>query len=416
MRPVTPRGYRDVLALEAAERDALVARMSACLDSWGYEYVETPVVENVATLEAATGGPLSSDVFRLFDSDGSLLALRPEMTVPIARLVATRLDGTAGPHRLRYSGRVFRDQPSLQGQPREFMQVGVELVGSNGPASDAEVIGLMADALESAGLREYTVGVGTVAVLRALIEAAEMNADWNSQVYASAHDRNLVAIGELAETPGVPADVSTALKIVPGLRGGREAIEQCREAAGEWAGAALDDLAATWDLLAVHGCAERVSIDFGIMRSFDYYTGIVLEAYGSGPGLALGGGGRYDGVLAAFDSPAPAAGFALRVERVHEALAAQDVDIPASAIDVVVGGDAEQAFPAAAGLRQRGLRVRLAPDADAAQVRDMATQVGAVYALLADPGRLLDVRTDGESHELDLDALPATTESGGVNA
>jgi len=384
MRPVTPRGYRDVLAVEAAERDALVTRMNGALASWGYDYVETPIVENYESLAAVAGDSLKSDLFRLFDSDGSLLALRPEMTVPVARLVATRLGVDSGPHRLRYSGRVFREQPSMRGQSREFMQVGVELIGTNGSESDAEVISLMADALDAAGLPEYTIAVGTVAILRALIITAEMDEEWDAAVYAAAHDRNLVAIAELASTQGVPEDVADALRTVPGIRGGREAIDASRTVAGTWAAEVFDELETTWDLLVAQRCDQRVSIDFGIMRSFDYYTGMVLEAYGSGPGLPLGGGGRYDGVLAAFDTPAPAAGFALRVERVHEALTSQGVELPSGALDAVVGGSPTEAFTAAAELRSLGWRVRLVPGSTGDALLEAAELAGARTVVLAE--------------------------------
>jgi ATP phosphoribosyltransferase regulatory subunit len=413
MRPVTPRGYRDVLALEAAERDALVVRMNDALSRWGYDCVETPVVERLETLEAAAGGGLETELFRLIDSDGPLLALRPEMTLPIARLAATRLDADDAPHRLRYSGRVFREQPSLRGQPREFMQVGVELIGAGGPSADAEVISCMADALSSAGLSTYTIGVGTVAVLRGLITAAGMQPEWEAEVLSAAHDRNLVALRELAADEAVPADVARALCEVAATRGGREAIDVCRELAGEWVAGALDALDETWDLLELQGCAERVSIDFGIMRSFDYYTGLVIEAYGSGPGMPLGGGGRYDGVLAAFETPQAAAGFALRVERVHEELAAQDVEIPVRALDAVLGGEPEDVFPAAAQLRRAGWRVRIAPSMSRSDVVLAASAAGAEYALVADGDGVVQIE-DGQTRPVALDSPPATGERGGA--
>ncbi len=409
MRPVTPRGYRDVLALEAAERDALVARMSEALASWGYEYVETPIVERLETLEGAAGGDLKTDVFRLFDSDGPLLALRPEMTVPIARLVATRLGVGEQPHRLRYSGRVFREQPSMRGQSREFMQVGVELVGDGGPAADAEVIALMSDALAAAGLEQYTIGVGTVAVLRELIAAASMDSQWEKAVLAAAHDRNLVAIRELAATGGVPQDVSRALSVVPGIRGGREAIDACRVVAGPWVATVLDELEETWGLLALQGCTDRVSLDFGIVRSFDYYTGVVIEAYGSGPGMPLGGGGRYDGVLAAFEAPAPAAGFALRVERVHEELALQDRQVSVRPLDALLGGSSQEAFPAAARLRAAGWRVRLAPGSGADAVFTQASDAGATYALMATEGEIVRIAEGSQQAAFSISPPPSAS-------
>lgn len=407
MRPVTPRGFRDVLALEAAERDALVGRMNAALSSWGYDYVETPTVELAETLEAASGTTVGSGAFRLFDSDGPMLVLRPEMTVAIARLAATRFEEADGPHRLRYSGRVFRDQPSMRGQAREFTQVGVELVGVNGPASDAEIVGLMTGALDAAGLREYTVAVGTVAVLRSLIEAAEMDDQWNAALFNAAHQRNLVRVGELADAEGVPAEVSEALCRVPGIRGGREAIDECRSVAGRWAASALDELEATWELLGSQGCDARVSIDFGIMRSFDYYTGMVLEAYGSGPGLPLGGGGRYDGVLESFDSPSPAAGFAIRVERLHQALSLQGIEIAVEPLDAVLGGSAASAFESAARLRAAGWRVRLSPGLQEEALVAAGERVGARCTLVAqDDGSVLEVGNSATSAPLDLDEPP----------
>ena len=125
--------------------------------------------------------------------------------------------------------------------------------------------------------------------------------------------------------------MAAALSAVPRIRGGREAIDACRAAtAGLGCDAALDELAATWELLEAAGAAERVVVDFSVMRSFDYYTGLVAEAYAPGLGLPLGGGGRYDGVLAAYDAPAPAAGFALGLERVMIALVEQGAAVDRS--------------------------------------------------------------------------------------
>jgi ATP phosphoribosyltransferase regulatory subunit len=389
--------------------------MSQALASWGFEHVETPIVERLDTLEAAAVGNLGSETFRLVDSDGPMLALRPEMTVAIARLVSTRLGTEGAPHRLRYSGRVFREQPSMRGDSREFTQVGVELVGGGGPAADAEIIACLADTLAATGLERYTIAVGTVAVLKGLIEVADMDREWEAAILEAAHDRNIVAIGELAGREGVPAEVADAIRAVAGLRGGSEAIAACRDLAGRWVGDVLDDLESTWELLRLQGCEHRVSIDFGIMRSFDYYTGVVIEAYGSGPGLPLGGGGRYDGVLEAFGSPAPAAGFALRVERLHEELAAHDVDIPVDRVDALVAGEPREALPAAARLRSAGWRVRISEVRTAAAVREQALESGALSALIAGEGGLSRVDEDGELVPLDRDEpSPSETQDGGA--
>jgi ATP phosphoribosyltransferase len=379
MRPVTARGFRDVLPAEAAERELVARRFAETCSTWGYELVETPIVEDLVSLEAAAGN-LDGIAFRLVDSDGRLLALRPDMTVPIARLVASRMSGDSGPLRFRYAAEVFREHESLRGQMRGFSQLGVELVGQGGPSADAEVVAVMVEGLAAVGIREFTVGVGTVAVLHALVAAADADAAWGRAVLEAAHNRNLVGLDELARGAG-DERVAAALRAVPRIRGGAEAIETCRAATeGLGCDEALDDLAATWKLLVAGGVSERVVIDFSVMRAFDYYTGLVAEAFAPGLGLPLGGGGRYDGVLGAYDSPLPAAGFALGLERVMIALVEQGVEVPVAPLDAVVGGDPAAALRAAATLRHSGKRVVLSP-LSGKELAAEAARLGALEAI-----------------------------------
>ncbi len=391
MRPVTPRGFRDVLFEEAAEREAVGAAMRDAFLAFGFRFVETPALEQVRTLEAAPGAAVGGGAFRMVDLDGSLLALRPEMTLPIARLAASRLAGEVPPHRLCYAAEVFREQASLRGEARQFTQLGVELLGVNGAASDAEVIAVLVEALRASGLRDFTVGVGTVAVLRALIDAAGGSDEWRAGVLAAAHARNLVGLDRLSCESGIDPRVGEALREVVRVAGGREAVGECRAVAGAaGCGDALRELEETWELLEAAGVADAIRVDFGILRSFDYYTGLIVEAYAPGLGLPLGGGGRYDDVLAAFDAPMPAAGFALSLERVMIALAEQGVGVPVRALDAVVGGDAVEVARQAAALRAAGWRVRASKSRDRAALAAEARAAGAPAWLVAgDPGATL---------------------------
>lgn len=403
-----------MLLTEAAERRAVARSVGDVFEAWGYGFVETPVVEEYATLEAGAGGSLEGTAFRLFDVDGTLLALRPEMTLPIARVVASRLVAQPGPHRLCYVADVFREKESLRGEARQFVQAGVEFVGAAGAAADTEVVAVLVEALEGAGLPSFTVGVGTVAVLRALLAGSGRDDAWQASVMRAAHERNLVEIDRLADDPGLDAAVSKALRAVPRLRGGAEAIERCREyAAACGCAGAVDDLAETWRLLEAAGVASRVSIDFGILRSFDYYTGLIVEAYAPGLGLPLGGGGRYDGVLAAFGAPTPAAGFALSVERVQIALAEQSAAPIVRGLDAVIGGsDAAKVLAAARALRRAGRRVRVAASTDPAAIRSEAEAARAKDALLAtDDGLISPIGADGTAGA--ARPLPAALAEGG---
>ena len=395
-----------MLPQEAAERETIARAIADTMASWGYGLVETPVAEEYATLEAGAGSSLEGTAFRLFDSDGGLLALRPEMTVPIARVVATRLADEPGPYRLRYAADVFREQASMRGQARQFTQAGLEFLGAAGPAADAEVIAIFVESLRATGLTQFSVGVGTVSVLRAIIDAAGMESEWGEAVLEAAHDRNLVGLDALAGRDGVAPEAAAALKAVPRIRGCRDAIDECRgAAAGCGVDAALDTLDSTWDLLDALGVTDAVSIDFGIMRSFDYYTGIVLEAYAPGLGLPIGGGGRYDAVMAEFGRPMPAAGFAVGIERLHIALAEEGVRIAVPRLDAVLGGAPNAAFAAAAQLRKAGWRVRLSEREGLELVRE-AEAAGAPEALLAVDGRTVRLDRVGETATPLEDPLP----------
>lgn len=368
-----------MLPTEAAEREAIQLKLAETFSAWGYGLVETPVVERLDALEAAAGS-LEGTAFRLVDLDGRLLALRPDMTVPIARVVASRMVGQPGPHRFRYAAHVFREHESLRGQARQFTQIGVELVGARGPAADAEVVSVLVGALRASGLKRFSVAVGTVAVLHAIVSAAGASAEWGQAVLVATHERNLVELDRLADEPGVAPAAAAALKAVPRIRGDREAIDACREATADCGcGEALDDLDATFALLESAGVAECVSVDFSVMRSFDYYTGFVVEAYVPGLGVALGGGGRYDGVLEAFDAPAPAAGFALGLERLSIALLEQGAAPSVRGLDAVIGGEPARALAAAARLREAGWYAAIS----ALQGRDLVREADALEAVEA---------------------------------
>ena len=400
LRPTTPRGFRDILFQEAAERKAVVGSMLDVATAWGYREVETPILERAETLAAGTGASVvERESFRLFDQDGGLLALRPEMTVPIARLVASRLEGERGPQRLSYAADVFREHASYRGQYRQFTQFGIELVGGSGPESDAEVVAVMVEALEATGLEEYRVGVGTVAVLRALLEASGTRDVWRDAVMDALHDRNLVELDTLTGGVDLKGSLRRALREVPRLRGGREVIATCRELVEPCGCAdAVDGLSSAWDLLEAAGVAERVTVDLGLLRSFDYYTGMVLEAYAPRFGLPLGGGGRYDGLLAEFGAPRPAAGFALGLERVHIALAEQGRIVETPSLDVVLGGaTARDVFAAARAVRAENARVVIMVDPDRQAVESRARDLGASRVLWAEGDAVTSLTDGGEA-------------------
>lgn len=320
MDMVTPAGFRDVLAQEAAERERISAAVRDLFSSRGYAPIETPTLEVMDVMRA--GGHMTGVPFKFFDSQGDLLAMRPDVTLQVARMCATRLAGQPGPFRFRYQQRVFREaEGQMRAAAREVTQIGVECIGPSGAEGDAEVLQLFCEALETAGVQDFTISVATVGVLRALLAASGASSTWSNAVLDAFHASNFVELDLLtgADCP-VPPVFAQALRALPRIRGGREAIDEARAlVAPLGCEDGLDDLEGMCDLLDAAGVGARVHIDFSVMSSFDYYTGIVFEAYAPGLGSPLGSGGRYDNMVGVYGEDRPAAGFAFFLEQVMAA-------------------------------------------------------------------------------------------------
>ncbi|MGQ0548620.1 MAG: ATP phosphoribosyltransferase regulatory subunit [Armatimonadota bacterium] len=385
-----PVGFRDQTVDEAAARRRLEARLREVFARWGYAEVLTPTLEFLDTFLQGAGPGVADLLLKMVDSGGEVLALRPEMTVPLARFAATRLlPAGPGPLRLAYIAAVFRGQERGSGQLREFTQAGVELIGEAGPEADVEVIALAADALHAAGLTRPAISVGHAGFVRGMLatlpdETAEIVRD---RLYRRA----------FADLDGVMAGgpVRDALRQIPTLRG-----EHALERAGALAVTsesreALQTLRDVLDGVKVHMPAVRVEVDLGLIRDFEYYSGTVFEAHAGRAGLPLLGGGRYDGLLARFGRAAPATGFAIGLERVLEAGEGHAEPRPMVVVRYRAGGYGA-AVQAARGLRGIGLSVVMAPVGARAGIDEpvCTVTVAASAVTIAFDGREMTVAPD----------------------
>ena len=386
---VTPSGFRDILPDEALRREQIISRVQACLASRGYAPIETPTLENIEVLDAVTSLP--GVPFRFFDASGDLLALRPDVTMQVARMCSTRYAGCTAPLRFRYTQRVFREADTrLQAVTREMTQIGIECIGQKGAAADAEVIGLMTEALIAAGVPDFKLALATVGVLRALLAASQGTPAWQKSILQAYHASNFVDLDALTESEsaqfvasGARADVARAIRLLARIRGGQDAIAAARLLVEPLKCAdGLDEFEQTYALLCARGLRERIMIDFSVMSSFDYYTGVVFEAYAPQIGTSLGSGGRYDHMLAAYGQDRPAAGFAFYLEQV---MTARELQREGEGEGVAV-----LAAAPARPLRVAVPKGSLNPDSIAALQRAGLDTTG-----LEHPGRLLRISNPG---------------------
>jgi ATP phosphoribosyltransferase regulatory subunit len=309
-----PAGTRDVLPDEMRELRAIDERLRSSFADAGYGEVWTPIVEYE---QQALSPPTA---FRMFDDAGKVLALRSDMTVPIARVAATRFPESERELRLCYSAHSYRPVGHGSGQQREFLQSGIELIGVPGSAGEAEVVALALEALASAGLARHRVGIGDGTLYRRLLTALDVPEGVQDELLGCLTRRDLVGLELRVDALGLARDARDLLVELPELRGGPEVLER----AGGPAADALESLRELYAALDARGIADRVILDLGLVRDLGYYTGAIFELYDPAVGFALGGGGRYDDLIGQFGADRPACGIALDVQRVHVAQAAEE--------------------------------------------------------------------------------------------
>jgi ATP phosphoribosyltransferase regulatory subunit len=316
IHPIPP-GSHDVLPEEMRELRRVQSELMRVFDERGYGEVSTPTIEYDEVLSRGDGRT-AGGAYRFFDERGEMLALRSDMTVPIARLVATRLADAEGPLRLCYLAKAFRAVRPQRGQMREFTHAGVELIGAPGPEGTVEVIEVLEAALGAAGLPRAVIGLGDADLFRQLLSELEVEPEARGSILQRLATHDLVGLeAELAAVEGIGRERIETCLALSQLRGGREALERAQELGGGAVERATARIGETYAALEERGAADRVQIDLGLLRDLGYYSGAILEVYDPALGYVIGGGGRYDGLLGRFGVDRPAAGFALYLERVH---------------------------------------------------------------------------------------------------
>jgi ATP phosphoribosyltransferase regulatory subunit len=375
-----PGGVRDVLPVEAEELRELEGILGGCYSRRGYRQVMTPVLELAEVMDRAHEGD-PAPAFRMFDDHGRVMVLRPDLTIPVARLVATRLAEREAPVRVSYVARVFRPPPTGRPRPAEQRQSGVELVGLEGPDADAEVISLLAESLRASGLGQARISIGDVAVTEAVLAALDVAGAPAARLRSAIGMRNFVAWRRGVSALGLAGEEGSLLADLPSMRGGPELLGRVREVVPA-ASDACDRLERLLELVRAHGGDDVVSIDFGVLRDWPYYSGVVFEAYADGVGEPVAMGGRYDGLAGRFGRPRPSVGFAVGLELLHRALS-DTRGAPSTARGLVLAGALEEEIETAAAIRASGWRVIAATGGQAGAER-LADEDGWRYAAWRD--------------------------------
>ena len=374
---ITPEGTKDLLFGECTVRRNIENTLLDLFKSRGYCEMITSGLEFFDVFNQKSRYFAQENLYKLTDSKGRLIVLRPDSTMPIARVVATRLRDAVLPLRLCYNQTVYRNESLLKGRSDEIVQAGIELIGSQTKMADLEVISTAIDALNAFGM-EYSLEIGHIGIFKALVEKLEADESEKDLIRKLIQSKNFPALNDFLDTFG-NTPVTSALKKLPALFGGEEVFEKAEELIpDESVKYILDEVRDIYRSAAeLCGNSGSITVDLGLVNKTDYYTGFIIKGYLSGHGEEVISGGRYDKLISEFGYDIPAVGFAVNVNGIFKVIEKNGILPATTSSDAIVY--AEEGFEAAGikaarELREQGLVVETALFGDFESVREYAKE------------------------------------------
>jgi len=351
-----PPGTQILIGAAARRRRAVERTIFSVFEGWSYEEIIPPMLDYFDVFVKGMGSELEDRIYRFIDREGNVLALRPEFTSLLAKMAATRLSGEPTPVRLSYSGEVLRFETPKGGQQREFAQMGVEHYGGAPATADVEVLLVCMEALEKLGVADYQINLGSVDFFGGIVDSIDLPEEQIDRL------KDLLSIKDQASLERMMVGLSfeksrtDILLAIPHLTGGREVLARARQlVTNERSIGAIEHLENIYGIFEGLGLAERLTIDLGEVRGFNYYSGILFRVYVRDLGFEVASGGRYDGLPAQFGRDTPAVGFSFSLDRLEQIVDSKTFGAdrhPAAGVD-------EDSFEGAIRLRREGKRVRL---------------------------------------------------------
>lgn len=335
---ITPEGTKDYLALESRAIRSAEKRLSALYKSKGYEKVMTPTVEFFDVFNRESSGYSPENFYSLTDSYGRLLVLRPDSTLPIARLASTRLQNATLPLRIYYNQNVFLRQKNLTGRSDESMQSGIELMGVSGIRADLEVIATAVEAIEACTSADFKLEVGHAGFFKDLCGKLNVDDETVGAIYDCVESRNFVSLNKILDSIGENT-VTECIRNLPRYFGGLDVIEKAKQIDLNSEGKeSLEYLKELYIQLEKMGLSDKIIIDLSLVNRTNYYTGIIFKGYLEGSGISVVSGGRYDLLAGEFGKNMPSTGFGIETGALATVMMANG-EVEAEALpEVIVWG------------------------------------------------------------------------------
>lgn len=335
---ITPEGTKDFLFEECLTRRYIEKTIGDVFSSRGFHEVVTPGLEFYDVFDPDFSGIAQDVMYKMTDKRGRLIVMRPDSTLPIARLTATRLQNLPKPVRLYYTQPIYRSNPGLTGRSDESVQTGIELLGAGGLRADLDVLSAAVEALGKC-VPGYRLELGHAGLFRALAERIPAGEDLREDIRGAIETKNYARLNGILDALPQSGEVR-AMRELPRLFGGEEVFDRTSLLCGDGElGETLGYLRRVYRSLSGLDLCGRILIDLGLVQRNDYYSGIVFSAYVEECGDAVLLGGRYDSLVGHFGQPMPAIGFAVNVDAIAKTLLDRGNVCPVTPMDVLVHGE-----------------------------------------------------------------------------
>ncbi|MDO5558571.1 MAG: ATP phosphoribosyltransferase regulatory subunit [Oscillospiraceae bacterium] len=375
---ITPEGTNDILFKECIVRRNLEKSVSELFYMRGYNEIITPALEFFDLFNLNSRHFPQEDLYKMVDRKGRLLVLRPDSTMPIARVTATRLREASLPLRLCYNQYAYNISPVMRGRSDQIEQAGIELIGSSEKTADLEVIETAVSVLQECSCGEFSLEIGDIGFFRELMNQLDVDDAMKETIRDLIESKNYPSLNDVLDSIG-DNNITKALKMLPRLFGTEEVFEKASKLfSDEKTDRILENLKQLYKDLSRLDHNGRITVDLGMVNRTDYYTGVIIKGYIEGSGDPVLAGGRYDKLISEFGYDVPATGFAVDIDAVAK-IKIKKENVRMRKTDTIVyacEGCEMSAVLKARELRNRGKIVEMAVSYDLAEVRKYAQEFG----------------------------------------
>lgn len=364
MKPIElPEGAKDMLPATCAAKRSVQRKMRDTFASFGYAEVQTPVFEYLDTFAYGQDSLEPEKMLRFFEAGKKTMVLRPDATMPIARVAVTKMRGDTKPIRLCYIEDIYRYEQTRYGVARRSEQAGAELIGAGSVEADAEIIALAVESLLALGIEDFQIDIGEVDFFKGLAEASGITDETQYSLGQWIDAKDMGAIEGYLSGCGLPESFQKTVRALPRLYGGYDMLEKaCNLSDSPRCVAAIDSLSALYGILKAYGYGAHIAFDLGMVQSLHYYTGMVFRGYIKDHGMAVLKGGRYDHLTRRYGEAMPATGYAVNIDEIMKWKDRQSEVRERGGVQALVVFDAqclEKGYTLAKKMRMEGKRVEI---------------------------------------------------------